>query len=120
MSPRTQDAKHHAKASKRRRLKAQERLARDRRQAQYAAKVVEQALQDLGLPDNLVTEIEGRLRSQHKLLGKIFGMMFPHCSGAARTPNCAACGAGIRTSCAVKAASRNVNRPQAYRCLVSL
>jgi hypothetical protein len=32
---------------------------------------------DLGLPANLVVEIEGRLRSQHKLLGKIVGVMFP-------------------------------------------
>src|SRR5215470_6809324 len=53
------------------------RLARDRRQAQHAATVVEQALQDLGLPDNLVAEIEGRLRSQKKLLGKILGVMCP-------------------------------------------
>jgi hypothetical protein len=29
------------------------------------------------LPDNLVTEIEGRLRAQKRLLGKIFGLMFP-------------------------------------------
>jgi hypothetical protein len=34
-------------------------------------------LEDLGLPNDLVVEIEGRLRSQHKLLGKIFGLMFP-------------------------------------------
>jgi hypothetical protein len=38
---------------------------------------LEQALQDLGLPDNVVVEIEGRLRSQKKLLGKIVGMMCP-------------------------------------------
>ena len=57
--------------------KAQERLARDRRQAQQAAKVLEQALHDLGLPEDLVAEIEGRLRSQHKLLGKIVGVMCP-------------------------------------------
>ena len=69
--------KRHAKARQRRRLTVQERLARDRRQAQHAARVVEQALHDLGLPDDLVVEIEGRLRSQHKLLGKIFGIMFP-------------------------------------------
>jgi len=71
------DAKKHAKASKRRYLKAQERLERDRRQAQQAAKALEQALHDLGLPENLVAEIEGRLRSQQKLLGKIVGVMFP-------------------------------------------
>jgi DDE superfamily endonuclease len=77
MIPSTRDAKKYAKASKRRYLKAQERLERDRRQAQHAATVLAQALHDLGLPDNLVAEIEGRLRSQHKLLGKIFGIMFP-------------------------------------------
>src|SRR5438067_3942011 len=77
MSPRTRDAKQHAKASKRRRLKAQERLARDRRQAQHAAEALQQTLVDLGLPEDLVAEIEGRLRSQHKLLGKICALMFP-------------------------------------------
>src|SRR4029434_1193725 len=57
------------------------RLARDRRQAQHAAEALQQALDDLGLPADLVTEIEGRLRSQHKLLGKIVGVMFPPLSG---------------------------------------
>ena len=44
MSPNNRNAKKHAKASKRRYLKAQERLARDRRQAQQAAQALEQAL----------------------------------------------------------------------------
>jgi hypothetical protein len=77
MSPNKRDAKKYAKASKRRYLKAQERLERDRRQAQHAATVLEQALDDLGLPTDLVAEIEGRLRRQQKLLGKIVGVMFP-------------------------------------------
>jgi len=77
MSPVKRDAKQQDKARQRRRLHAQERLERDRRQAQYAAQVVEQALHDLGLPKNLVAELEGRLRSQQKLLGKICGVMFP-------------------------------------------
>jgi hypothetical protein len=51
----------------------QERFARDRRQAQQVA----EALHDLGLPEDFVAEIAGRLRSQHKLLGKICGIMFP-------------------------------------------
>jgi hypothetical protein len=63
MSPTTRYVKQHAKARQRRRRTAQERLAHDCRQAQYAAKVVGQALQDLGLPEDLVAEIEGRLRS---------------------------------------------------------
>jgi hypothetical protein len=77
MSLTTRSVKRHANARQRRRRTAQERLARDRRQAQHAAKALQQALDDLGLPDDLVTEIEGRLRSQHKLLGKIVGVMCP-------------------------------------------
>jgi hypothetical protein len=77
MSPNNRNATKHAKASKRRDLKAQERLARDRRQARQAAPALEQALHALGLPKDLVAEIEGRLRSQHTLLGNIVGMMCP-------------------------------------------
>jgi hypothetical protein len=73
--------KKQAKARQRRYLQAQERLERDRRQAQQAAEALEQALHDLGLPDNVVAEIEGRLRSQQKLLGKIVGVMFPSLFG---------------------------------------
>jgi hypothetical protein len=76
MFPRKRYAKQHVKA-RRSRLKVQERLARDRRQAQHATKALAQALHDLALPDNLVTEIEGRLRSQQQLLSKIVGIMFP-------------------------------------------
>ena len=76
MSPRTRDIKHHAKARRRRYRTVQQRLARDRRQAQRAAEALQQALDDLGLPEDLVTEIEGRLRSQQKLLGKILGFPF--------------------------------------------
>jgi hypothetical protein len=77
MSLAKRDAKKHAKARRRRYLKAQERLARDRRQAQHAAEALQQALDGLGLPADLVTEIEGRLHSQQKLLGKIVGVMCP-------------------------------------------
>src|SRR5256885_3655990 len=77
MSPTQRYAQKHAKARRRRYCTAQERLARDRRQAQHAAKVLEQALEELGLPTDLVAEIEGRLRKQQKLLGKIVGVMFP-------------------------------------------
>jgi len=77
MSLTTRSIKRYAKASKRHRLQAQERLERDRRQAQQAAEALEQALQDLGLPDNVVAEMESRLRSQKQLLGKIVGVMCP-------------------------------------------
>jgi DNA repair ATPase RecN len=73
MSARIRDAKQLAKARRRRYRTAQERLARDRRQAQHAAEALQQALDNLGLPEDLVTEIEGRLRSQHKLLEKSSG-----------------------------------------------
>src|SRR5262245_56542963 len=77
MSPATRGAKKHAKARQRRRLNARERLERDRRQAQQATEALEQALHDLGLPENLIAEIEGRIRSQQKLLSKIVGVMCP-------------------------------------------
>jgi hypothetical protein len=77
MIPGKRDAKQHAKARKRRYLKARERLARDRRQAQQAAQALEQALHDLGLSEDLVIEIEGRLRSQKELLSKIVGRISP-------------------------------------------
>jgi hypothetical protein len=86
MSPMKRYAKKQAKARQRRRLQAHARLERDRRQAQRAAEALHQALTDLGLPANLVVEIEGRLRSQHKLLGKIVGVMFPALFGC-RTPS---------------------------------
>jgi len=78
--------KRPAKARQRRRLKAHERLERDQRQAQRAAEALHHALEDLGLPADLVVEIEGRLHSQQKLLGKIVGVMFPALFGC-RTPS---------------------------------
>jgi hypothetical protein len=69
--------KKQAKAITRRRLNAQERHEHQQKQAQRAIEALRQALDDLGLPENLVTEIEGRLRAQKKRLGKIFALMFP-------------------------------------------
>jgi hypothetical protein len=69
--------KKQAKTIKRRRLNAQDRHAHQQRQAQRDIEALRQALDHLGLPDDLVIEIEGRLRAQKKLLGKIFGLMFP-------------------------------------------
>ena len=86
MSPIKRYAKKHAKARQHRRLKAHERLERDQRQAQRAAEALHHALEELGLPADLVVEIEGRLHSQHKLLGKIVGVMFPALFGC-RTPS---------------------------------
>ena len=54
MSPSIRYAKKPSKARQRRRLQAHERLERDQRQAQRAIEALEQALHDLGLPENLV------------------------------------------------------------------
>lgn len=77
MSPAKRYAKKYAKARQRRRLQAHERLERDRHQAQRAAEALHHAMEDLALPETVVAEIEGRLHSQHKLLSKIVGVMFP-------------------------------------------
>jgi hypothetical protein len=86
ISPTQQSAKKQAKARQRRRRTAQERLAHDRRHAQQVAEALQQALDALGLPGDLAAEVEGRLRSQHKLLGKIFGVMFPPLFGCRTNP----------------------------------
>lgn len=85
MSPAKRYAKKQAKARARRRRTAQERLQRDQHQAQDAIDALQQALDTLGLPNNLVKEIAGRLRRQQTLLGKIFALMFPSLFGC-RTP----------------------------------
>src|SRR6516162_142532 len=77
MSPMKRYATKQAKARKHRRLKAQERLQHQRAQAQRYIEALHQTLKDLDFPDTLVAEIEGRLRAQQQLLGKIVGLMFP-------------------------------------------
>jgi hypothetical protein len=75
-------ANKQAKANKRRRLKAQPRLRQPRADAQRYIEAIHQALEDLGFPDALVAEIEGRLQAQQALLGKRVGIMFPPCFGS--------------------------------------
>src|SRR5262245_21839738 len=65
------------KARQRRLQKERERLAREQARAQRALQAVEQAIQELGLPESVADEVQWRLQAQQKLLGKIFGMMFP-------------------------------------------
>ena len=85
-SPHPREAKQPAPASQRRRLKAQERRARERRQAQHAAQRLEPALQALGLPPNLVSASEGRCRRQQKRLSQIVGMRCPPWWGGRTNP----------------------------------
>jgi hypothetical protein len=77
MSPMKRYANKQIKARKRRRLTAQERLKRQRAQAQHSIEALHQALKDLDFPETLVAESEGRLRAQQKLLGTIVALMFP-------------------------------------------
>ena len=75
-------AKKQAKATKRRRLKAQQRIRQQRADARRYIEAIHQALEDLRFPESLVAEIEGRLQAQQQLLGKIVGLMFPTLFGA--------------------------------------
>jgi len=77
MTPTRRYAKKQHKALQRRRRNAQERQQHQQRQAQRDIEALRHALNALGLPDNLVLEIAGRLRAHKKLLGTIFGLMFP-------------------------------------------
>jgi hypothetical protein len=61
----------------RRRQKARDHLQREQARAQRYLHALEQALVDLGLSETLVVEVEWRLTALGKLLGKIFGVMFP-------------------------------------------
>jgi hypothetical protein len=77
MAPAKRYASKHAKATQRHRLGTQERHERQPRQAQHDIEALRHALDDLGVPDNLVIAIAGRLRAQKKWLGKLCGLMFP-------------------------------------------
>ena len=65
------------KATQRRLQKSRERLQREQARAQRHLQALEQALIELGLPETLVVEVEWQLKAVGKLLGKIFGVMFP-------------------------------------------
>jgi hypothetical protein len=71
------DATKQAKAKQRQRLPAKARHERQQRQAQRDLHAWHPALHALGLPNNLVVEIAGRLRAQTKLLGQLCGLMCP-------------------------------------------
>src|SRR6266516_3126753 len=63
-----------AQQAKRRRLQRErERLQRDQARAQRALRALEQAVQELGLPEAVAEDLQWRLQAQQKLLGKIFG-----------------------------------------------
>jgi hypothetical protein len=68
-------------AGQRRLQQAHDRLQREQARAQRQLQALEQAMAALGLPETLVAEVEWQLQAQGKLLGKIFGVMFPTAFG---------------------------------------
>jgi hypothetical protein len=53
------------------------RLQQEQTRAQRCLQTLEQAMVDLGLPETLAVEVERRLKAHAKLLGNIFGILFP-------------------------------------------
>jgi hypothetical protein len=64
-------------AKQRRRQQQRERLQREQARAQRALQALEQAVQELGLPETVAEDVQWRLQAQQQLLSKIVGMMFP-------------------------------------------
>jgi hypothetical protein len=78
--------KRQQQAKRRRIERARAHLQREQARAQRHLRALEQAMVDLGLPETLVAELEWRLQTMGKLLGKIFGLMFPTLFGC-QTPS---------------------------------
>ena len=57
--------------------RAREHLQREQTRAQRYLRALEQAMVELGLPEVLAADREWRLKTLGKLLGNIFGLMFP-------------------------------------------
>lgn len=78
-----QKRQQHAK--QRRLQKEREHLQREQARAQRRLQALEQAFEALGLPESIVAELQWKLKAQAKLLGKIFGLMFPTFFGCRTT-----------------------------------
>ena len=94
MTPTGRYHRQQQKARQRRLQKARERLQREQAHAQRSLQALEQAFRELGLPEMVVEEVEWRLQAQGKLLGKIFGVMFPPFLAVAPHMSCVGCAAG--------------------------
>ena len=70
-----QQRQHQARL--RRLQRERERLRQEQQQAQHALRALEQAVQELGLPETVAAAVQWRLQAQQKLLGKIVGILFP-------------------------------------------
>jgi hypothetical protein len=85
MATRSHAPRREDNATQRRLQKARERLQREQARAQRHLQALEQALQELGLPETLVVEVEWRLKAVGKLLGNIFGVRCPTVLGCRTT-----------------------------------
>jgi hypothetical protein len=81
MSRTRQYHKRQAKAIQRWRYTAAERLAKTTVRRNTPPKPSNRVLDDLRSPEDLVTEIKGRLHNQCKLQGKMVEVMFPSIFG---------------------------------------
>ena len=77
MASMTRAPRREYEAKQRRLRQYRQRLQHAPRRAQRFLHALDQALFDLGLPDTLAAEIAWRRQAQGKLLGNIFGVMFP-------------------------------------------
>jgi len=77
MTTPTPAQRRESKAKQRRLQKEREPLQRAQARAPRHVQALEQALADWGLPETLAVEVEWQRRSLGKLLGKIFGVLFP-------------------------------------------
>ena len=77
MAPMTRAQRREYDAKQRRSQKYRERLQREQARAQRSLEALEHALLDLGLPETVAAEVQWRLKTVGKLLGKIFGLMCP-------------------------------------------
>ena len=65
------------KVQRRRRRRRKWRLKEQQRHAGLRHRAVERALEDLGVDQILARSLRPKLRSMHRLMGKVFGLMFP-------------------------------------------
>ena len=77
MAPMTRAQRREDHATHRRLQKYRDRLQREHARAQRHLQALEQALVDVGVAETLAEEVQWRLKTVRKLLGKIFGLLCP-------------------------------------------
>src|SRR2546427_12489991 len=98
MSPMKRYATKQAKARKRRRLNAQERLKQQRAQAQHSIEAIHQALKDLDFPDTWSPRLKAACRPNRSCWAKSSVSCFPRSLDVDMAMNSRACADGTRMS----------------------